>query len=1179
MDRRRTLRRLTLLAVALLLGATAVYLYATRPAALEARLVELFARFRLEVRSIDAIDFGLFRGLTVRGLRAEAGDGFPLPNTEQVLRGVPLLEVEGVHVEVSPWALLAGRPRARRIDLERPRIALVGPEFGELLKEPRGGRSFGPIRVRHFTPLDLPEVRLRDANVSIYSVDDGGGRLERRWRLSGVGRALRPAPEAPVAYRVDLWQVGGALWAADSGKRPVVRLDWTGAGLVAEMDWLSFEAASSLLPQSWRRACADWQPTGRARLARLEFRQRRLTLLELRVRDVGLCLPIEDGQVASAERYARLAGLSGTLRVEFPQRGAGRLEGRLEGRLNDAPLELELSAGGVGYHLDGRAGEGAFGRLGIKGLDARRCRVRLDVRELELPTLEKNAAFCTASRLPGVVRSSIRKYNVRGRADLHVELELAADGPWRYSGYLEARQVAARYYKFPYEVRDITGRLRFDNDGLVLEDLRGRHGAAQIFAQGRVNDTTSYTGFDLVFRATNVTTDGELYAALPPEYRGIWEKTTPEALCDVRAHVTRPQGDAERGSRPSHTVIDVRLLGGSLALRDDMRLTNAGGVVRIDRGTVELRGLTGFLGSAEVRLDGTVRVGQGDTTYELRLSAAGMPLERASRVRGADGREVGRVRFAGTGDVWAELRSGAQGGDAYTIRINDGRLAGFAGDEGWEHVSGWVTLTGDQQVIHELRASRPDGQLELAGTLPASPGYDTPVQLRLQARDADIGWLLGRLVPGRWSGIRQKLGLSGAGTLAVDFHPQPTPDGATRQVADVELTADRARPAPLPLDLRSVSAAVTLRSGGFVLRRARAQCGDGGRVEVSGEGGWSDGDAWTELKVVAEDVRLSREFAAAMPAPLARLLGELSPRGRAQISFDRLRMTGSRQRRWEVDGRIELRDLTLSVGVPLREGAGRLVGRCVVLPDGRSEVTADFEIDRGTLDGWPIERWEGRLVRKPDRPLVALTDISGRFCGGEVRGNVAIDPQAETYELTFDLHDVSLAEFIKSPPGQQRRGRIDGHVFVRGSTDDLKRRIGGGELRIRDASLLSSKVTRSVVEAGQRHQRPVESSVDQALVKFVWEGSELRFTQVDIQSRRGRMVGQGVWDTADDSISLVLVGAIGRNAPRITPLTELVEATGRELIQYRVTGTIDNPKVSVEPLHNLTEPLRRLFEK
>ena len=416
------------------------------------------------------------------------------------------------------------------------------------------------------------------------------------------------------------------------------------------------------------------------------------------------------------------------------------------------------------------------------------------------------------------------------------------------------------------------------------------------------------------------------------------------------------------------------------------------------------------------------------------------------------------------------------------------------------------------------------------------------------------------------------------GTLAAHFHPQSSEGAPAQQAADVRLEAECMRPTPLPLDLRDVEADLTLRAAGFDLHQALARYGVTGRLAVSGHGGWAEGDVWSDMRVEGQELELDPELVEALPGPVASLLKRMSPRGRMNLTLDQVLLTGLEKRVWNVAGEIRLEDANLNIGIPLTGFDGQLNGSCEIGPEGEVRLEADFAIDRGQLSSRPIERWEGHLRQQPGSSQLHIEDVRGRLCDGAVVGFAAIDFDTSSYELSFTLHDVSLAEFRRrdtDQSGPSSPGRLDGHIFLRGNTEDLSQRRGGGELRIRGTSLLSSPVTASVMQASARRQRPIGEDVERAELRFVWEGSELKFSRVDIHSRDLRLVGTGRWDMHSDAISMTLLGATPEDAPRLFLLTDLLESAGQELLQYRVEGTAAEPRVTVEPLHNLTQPLRK----
>jgi hypothetical protein len=270
----------------------------------------------------------------------------------------------------------------------------------------------------------------------------------------------------------------------------------------------------------------------------------------------------------------------------------------------------------------------------------------------------------------------------------------------------------------------------------------------------------------------------------------------------------------------------------------------------------------------------------------------------------------------------------------------------------------------------------------------------------------------------------------------------------------------------------------------------------------------------------------------------------------------------------------------MNIGLPLVDCVGWIEGAGRIDASGEPTGTARFVCESGTLARRKVEGWEGVLELDADGSLVQLRELRGRLSGGEVTGFATIDHARATYELSLTLYDVNLDRFLQrvDDPSQAGAGRLDGHLFLEGPLGDSRQRTGGGDLTIRGASLLRTPVVRSVAKRRRDEGREMADALDLAQVQFTLQGDVVHLVRADIQSRDLRLVGEGRWHLADDTLDLTLVGAHPSNWPRVALLTRLVERVGQEFAQYRVTGPAKSPHVTVEPLHNLTEPIRALLK-
>ncbi|MBI5865644.1 MAG: hypothetical protein HZB38_14275, partial [Planctomycetes bacterium] len=980
-------------------------------------------------------------------------------------------------------------------------------------------------------------------------------------------------------YRVTLRQVAGPTHQV-GGEPASLQIELgpdeiRSNGMSIGLEWLS-----SALPEAWSEILEPFNPQGLVELN--GFTWRRSGSVELAIGLAGLSgsVPIEpdDSLPSRFARYLQFRIASGTLRLErgeaaaSTQRPSWKIEADARGDLSGASFELRAQAARIGEtDWSARADEPHSLR---ELFTAAAASGSLSIRDLKLPDLEKHKAFLTSARLPEPVRAFFADYRPRGRANL--ELTVDSDGNSMH-GVFEPLGAACRYFRFPYDVEDIHGQVLFGANGTELKGLSGRHGATRILANGKIHHPNRWTGFDLTLQGDGVLFDRRLYDALPPNFQQLWRTCDPCGACDAAVVLSRENGSEALGVQPTHVRVDANLLAASLSIEDGARLHDVGGRVLIDAGRLTIPELTGSWEGAAVRFRGSIDAPdeQGVVRRDIRLEAAAAPLNHRQVLRADDGGELGAVSFEGVGDVFSHLTADEHGSHAsHQIHVLGGKLIGLDGDCAWEHASGEIAVAEDGIQVRSLRADRAGGKFEAQGDL---PGGHKPAQLSIKVEDAAIGRMLAGLVPSRWSEVRDSLGFSGAGRVSLDFGTAAETGG---QVVGVALRSAGMKPAALPLDFENVESRLTISADGAVIHECRGEYRGVKPIELSGRILWNQPDRSARLTLQCPPMQLTSELIDALPRPLAGLLRRMRAHGDVAVGFDPLELVSAERGEWKIAGRTTFRNAALRLGLPMDELQGELSGYCRILPGGGVEGDADVTIEAGWIDGRPVHKWVGRLTISPGDPLVRIDDVRGFACGGSVLGWARFDPQSSDYELSLTLSDLSLAEYLKDDATkreQQRPGRLDGRIFLRGRGEDVQTRSGGGELRIRGGSLLASSVTRPLYEASRRGSTPLGAAVEQADLRFALEGDEMLFNRIDLRTRDMRLVGTGSWNQRDDRISMTLVAASTEEARRLGAIGALLESAQQELVQYRVEGTTDRPQVTAEPMHNLTEPLRRLF--
>ncbi len=1177
---RRKRRWLTRVVLALLVVSIASYAYVTRPGALEAAVDRALAAAGFEIAGTRTVSFSPWSGLTLADVRLRPS------GSAGTLGGESDIRIARVTVRVSPLALLRGRMSPQRIELDQLQLHVTRADVEKQLE--RWTRGGGEHERGALWPQDLPELVIRRADVQISESGERGPQLVRRWILSGTGRSMRGDNSAtdPARYELRLEQVAGpGVGASRFSRAPFLLIRVTPEALHASLGPIELDTLAALGPAEVAARLARLGLAGRVSAA-LESAPGGLRRIRLELADLTGIVPFEAADY-SGRRFLRLSRISGPILVH-PARGATAdraaswdVSADLEGRANDATLRV--LAGFEGCRFQASSGSGVDPSW-LSMWSAARSELTVEIAGLEMPDVARHEAFICAPQMPPAIREFFRDFVPRGRMNANVTVGWMADagephgpGQVRFAGFAEPLNAYCRYYKFPYDFDDVCGRVTFSNDGIVVEGLDGRHGTGRIHMTGRLASSFKWTGFDLHFVASDVPLNQDLFDALPESQQRVWARADPIGLADLDIHLSRPDGTPETGPAEPTVHIDAQLLAANLSLPGDRRLKQALGRLEINDDQLRMHHLTGFLDDAMVTLSGPIdlRDAAPESGERVRVEAGNVAVRQSTTMRGERQQQVGALRFEGTADAWGSVASTGRGlGDQFVLRLHDGSLFGFGGASAWANARGWVFADASGYRVLDFTAGEDGRRVAASGRLSGTQDSAAPLEMELEVSDPSLSSLLGGMVPQRWDSVRSALGLDGAGRVHLSLKESPS----AGLLAQLELNAERMVPTALPLRFRSVGARLTLRESGFDLHEATAVCGEEANVRLTGDGDWNEQQSWSRFRVDAQHLRLDDALIGALPAGLQRLLERLEARGRLDVALDRVRIVERPHPEWDVSGAAQLHDAVLMLGLDLRDFDGELKGEVGQDPAGRLAIAAAFKVSQGRLAGRALSDALGEIRLEPGAEWVSLDRLNARICDGTVVGNARVHVENGQYELSLTLADVRLDQLVDGKAESAtpaRPGRVDGRVFLRGSGRDPTTRRGGGELRIRDASLLSSPVTRSVAQASAERNRPLSEGVDEARLKFAWEGTRLDFTHVDIWTRDVHLIGTGYWDAADDSISLELLAAGPDVSLRVPILSELIEGAGQELLQFRVSGRAAAPRVTVEPLHNLTEPLRR----
>ncbi|MFI4896309.1 MAG: AsmA-like C-terminal region-containing protein, partial [Phycisphaerales bacterium JB059] len=291
---------------------------------------------------------------------------------------------------------------------------------------------------------------------------------------------------------------------------------------------------------------------------------------------------------------------------------------------------------------------------------------------------------------------------------------------------------------------------------------------------------------------------------------------------------------------------------------------------------------------------------------------------------------------------------------------------------------------------------------------------------------------------------------------------------------------------------------------------------------------------WTRRGDAAID--LSPETISTLPPPLAQTLREHDIRGDAGASFS---------------GSVPLRD-------PLSARA-----------DGTLRMTdASFASGEYRL---PIDQLQADLAL--GEGALSLRRLDASLLGGALNatGGVRLTEPARPAHLSLTITDVDLERLLRAttPAGQDPSlaGLLSATVNATGALQDQTQLAGEGALQVRDGILVRTPGLSAVAQAAEvgsltsPGQRTHTADIEFDLVP---EGARITASRIETPTMLARGVGLVGFDQSLDL--RVNAGPLEKLQGMLGQAGKLIGKLTDQLVTYRVTGTLGEPRVSVAPL-------------
>ncbi|MCK6456073.1 MAG: hypothetical protein L6Q92_06030 [Phycisphaerae bacterium] len=1172
----------------------AIYRFRTTDEAIRRRAERFLQQATGGEVHVEKASFSLFGGIYLSKVRVSTPPDPTLDANAQDAVAREIFSASSVHLEHDPWRL-PFELRVEQITATHPTLTIVqNIETGRFNWQSLF-RTIEPRRMRR--EPQRPVMRLRDARVRFVTIDDTGRHPGDTVKLD-VDAFPHLHPSETTTYLIDIRKYG------HSPNRGRMTFDFA-KGSVSDTPIIGLGEIRSLLPKVYQEFFAKLELKGDIRSRKLRYggTQDEDREFDLWLRDVQFAIPLSmlrSGEATAAglgsavprdetspsnDAAFEFRGISGTLRLA---RGTVHLD--LKGLLNGAEATVAGNISQIDLALD------------QVGLD-----LAAELRGAPMPEGNTRAKILESPTVPQKIREFFKHYDPFGKIDVDCRLRREA-GPGRhvsFEGTLSPRGANAAYLWFPYRLHDLTGQVRFAADGIRLENLRGRHAAAELCLNGRVASPDWYTAVDLTIDASSVPLDAALYRCLGEKYRRIWQRFDPRGLARVSVDLKRSSGDPEHGPAPWETrviadLVDTRVCFDQFPYpleRVRGRLAISPGVIRID-GLTGNPALAGALDPDTRRRPPVVRVdgyalddspdGAGTPTLELLVEADDLPLDDAlgqalppdARAAFRQFQPSGLVHLAGRVfsrpgqarlgyDMWAELRGATMQYEEFPYGITD--------------IAGRLRITPDQVTLIDVNGRHGGARVHAQGDVSRLPDGHR-ADLTITVRDVRLDQTIESALPAPLKRVWELLSPRGTVNVTTRLH-QLERNGNRRQAfrTEIELMGGRLRYHGFPLPLEEVEGHALVTDRRIELREMRGRCA-GGSIVLSGSLDLDDGIRGGALRVEVRGIPLDEPLASALPAVVRDPWRQIRPRGRVDLENTvlRFRCEPDGGTRWDWEGRVTFHDASARVGMGLADVRGSIDGSGSFGGTGGVSLQAHARLSQARFGVFDLRGVELDASMKPDSRTLELSSIAAHLFGGDASGtfSVTFGPEHTDYSCTMYVQDAELAQYLDAANLQKQRasnakGLLYGKLYLRGRAGDDASRRGGGEFFVRQAQVWQLPLALGVFQV--LNLAPDQNMFHDGWLQFHLDGRTLRFSKIDLQGHAVSFLGGGTVDTESQQMDITLVAGSPHRL-RVPLLSELFDEASRDLLGVHVTGTLGKPHVESRSLLELRRGLEAITE-
>ncbi|MCP4609283.1 MAG: hypothetical protein GY845_11275 [Planctomycetes bacterium] len=828
-----------------------------------------------------------------------------------------------------------------------------------------------------------------------------------------------------------------------------------------------------------------------------------------------------------------------------------------------------------------------------------------DLHSKRSPSLDKLAlvgpAFLGKSSPFAALQKFFNRYQPYGQVDIDLD---ASGNLYRLSestlsGEVYCKDVAFCYFNFPYTVEHLTGRIDFTENSVTLNDLKGKHGNAELSFNGRTWDFGPDWKYQVRITSDNIALDNDLHSVLDKRQKESWSAFSPSGIAKIDYQLNRdPQLDGER-------KLTVELRGAEAVYRSfPYPLKNLTGRLFFEHGNVIFSDVVSQAGECKITINGEVITdADSNSVYDMSVDVNNVPLDSALEASlPAEQRNLyNQIKPTGLADGLIKI-SGRDSEPADFTADLSFKKASFMSDRlssPVSDISANAVFTPDSVTITDFDGRYGDGSVSLEGGIWQDlETRKSRYQLSLDFEQIMLNDDLFGFVPAPLKKIVTELKPQGKLNLVVDLNKEDTETPLDYRVT-MDCLGDSADLPQLPFPLKDITGSLSITKDSVTLKDIAATLDDNisatendSTIRLNGRIALADNSfSSAVLDISAKDMFLDECLIVFIPQHFEPLYNEISPTGRFDLDFKNFRILPADDGQKSVD---------FAGGIAFKKCSFNLSDAETEL-DAELKITGSYNTGRGltncqaTVDGGTI-RIQGKsftnlktdIFYDPDLRRWSTEDLIADYYGGKSIGKFELKQpagKASEYLLQVVFDNIDLQQFLSDTKGKEiaenryTSGRMDGSLSVNARVGDSSSRVGICKLTMTDMEVGKLSPLGKLVQVLKLTESK-DYAFDQMFVDSYIRRDDLLVKKLDLSGQAVAFYGSGLMDLKTRNVDLVLT-ARGRRLATDDPSVwqSLTEGLGRAVIKMKVTGDFYDPDVKTETLPVIGETLRILGKK